>query len=423
MGRASRDLRYYDSWVPHPGTGITPKALFTAFRQAEYGYPQIQVDLFDDLVEGDGTLRNLFEHRERVVANKPLVLTPGDQTADGQTAQRVLTYALGRLPIKAMLEHGLRSNRYGYSGIELDWGLIDIEGRPWIVPVGFALVPHRRFRIGVQGMVPVAGEGVVRLDELRLFRVLEQPQGEPLAPGKWLVLLNAATQIARAGLMRTAAVYAMAKRFSFRDWIVLSEKYGIPMPLVKYKQGADQQTLDTAKLILERLGSDGGAVVSDELELEIVKGIEVDNPMQTALVAFCNAEMSKLINGSTLRNDTKDSSGASYALGNIHDQVAWDEVRRDGSMVSEAVTLQICAPFVRFNGLTCEAPTAMLMVEPDLGPVEMTSLMVKGKNELGVDVSTTQWRQHTGVREPLNDADKAPGMVVQAFPTPAGGPP
>lgn len=397
--------------------------MFNAFRLAEQGYPQVQVDLFDDLVEGDGTLRNLFEHRERVVANKPLVLTPGDQTTDGQAASRVLAYALARLPIKSMLEHALRVNRYGYQAVELDWDILTLEGRPWVVPVGFALVPARRFRLGVMGMLPVAGETTIRLDELRLYSAVERPQGDPLQPGKWLVLLNAASQLARAGLMRTAAPYAMAKRFSFRDWIVLSERYGIPMPIVKYDGTTEQGALEVAKQIIENIGNDGGAVIPKEMDISLETGPEPDHPLQAALISFCNAEMSKLINGSTLRNDTKDSSGASYALGNIHDQVAWDEVRRDGAMAGEAITLQVCAPFCRYNGLTCEPPSAAIIVEPDLGPIEMTSLMVKGKNELGIDVSQTQFRQHTGLRAPLNDEDKAPGMQVEAFPTPAGGPP
>lgn len=417
-GRQARDLRFFDSWVDHPGVGLTPMSMFAAFRLAEQGYPQRQVDLSEDLIEGDGTLRNLFEHRESVVGNKPLVLTPGDPSPEGQLAASVLSYAFGRLATKAAFLHLLRVNRHGYAAVEIDWDVITIDGRAWIVPVGFSLVPARRFRIGTLNMIPQ-----VRLNELRLYTDYGHPQGDDLVPGKWLILQRPATWLARAGLMRTAAPLAMAKRFSVRDWVILSQRYGIPMPIVKYKQGADDETKAVGRQILEELGNDGGALVEDSLELTIEEGISIDDPMQQALIAFCNAEMAKLINGSTLRNDNADSGGASYGLGSVHDAVAWDEVRGDGEMLSEAITLQICVPFCRYNGIGAEAPRASIIVEPDLGPADMVTLGVKVKNELGIEVSQQQIRQRTGMRAPIDDKDKAPGMVVQAFPVPAGGAP
>lgn len=430
-GQDARDLPYYDSWVPHPGTALTPAALLTSFRQAELGYPQLQVDMLDDLIEGDGHVRNLFEHRERVVAKAPPVVNPGDASSEAQTAAQALQFALMRLPLKVTFEHLLRANRYGYAGAELDWDVLEIGGRRWVVPVCLTPVPPRRFRIGVQGMMPVAtypdgtptGETVVRFDELRLYQRLEAPQGHPLRDGKWIILRRQPSQVARSGLGRTAALYMMAKRFSFRDWIVLSERYGIPWPIVKYDAELnDQATLDAAQQIIAQLGSDGGAVVHKELELEINDGVKAKTPMQSGLIGFCNSEVSKLINGSTLRNDNASGAG-SYGLGSVHDAVAWDEVRSDGEILSEALTLQIGAAFHRFNALGSAPPTISLMVEPDLGPVEFMSLAVKAKNELGVDVSQKQVRERSGLRAPLNNEDKAPGMQVESFPSAAGGAP
>lgn len=428
-GQDARDLRYYDSWVPHPGAVLTPKALLDAFRQAEFGYPQLQADMFEDLIESDGHARNLFEHREGVVAKSPPVVNPGDDTDDGQLAADVLGYALARLALKGAFRELLRVNRHGYAGAELDWGLLDLEGRSWAVPTWITPVPARRFRIGVQGMMPVerypdgtpTGETEVRFDELRLYQLLEFPQGHPLRPGKWLTLKRQVTQIARGGLCRTAALYMMAKRFSFRDWIILSEKYGIPFPLIKYDHTSDQETIDTARQILERLGSDGGAVVDKTLDIEIKEGVKVKDPMQDRLIAFCNNELSKLVNGSTLRNDN-DGAG-SYGLGDVHDAVAWDEVRADGDMLSEALTLQVAEPFARYNGLKARPPTVTMMVEPDCGPSEFMSLAVKHVNELGGKASLRQVHQRTGLRMPIDTEDEAPGMKVGSFPSAGGGAP
>ena len=433
--RDAHDLYYYDSWIPHPGTAISPGKILAAFREAELGYPQIMVDLLDDLVEGDAHARNLFEHRERLVAKAPLDVLAGAGDKESGGAAGALGLAFEALAWKQASEQLLRGNhRYGFAGVELDWDVLTIKGRDWIVPAGLTIVPARRFRIGTQGMVPVqtypdgtptleAKDQNVRYDELRLYQDMRFPQGHPLRPGKWLTMRRQTSQVARGGLGRTAALLLMAKRFSFRDWLILSERYGIPWPIAKYQETADQSVIDLAKQVVANIGNDGGAAIPDQLELELKDGIQTKTPFQQILSAWCNNELSKLINGSTLRNDSTGSGGASYGLGNVHDAVAWDEVRADGELLSESLVQQIALPFMRFNGLACATPKISIVVEPDMGPQEFIANAVKAKNEMGVEVSQAQFRKHSGLRAPLNDADKAPGMQVQAFPTPAGGPP
>lgn len=430
----AKDLFYYDSWIPHPGTDLTPQSILWAFRQAELGYPRLMVDLLDDLVEGDAHARNLFEHRERVAAKAPLAIVPGAGDNESEASAHALGVAFDQLPWKQTAEQLARVHRYGYAGVEIDWGILAVDGHEWCVPTCLTVVPARRFTIGTQGMVPVekypdgtptaeAGNINVRYDELRLYQDLGYPQGHPLRPGKWITLRRQTSQVARGGLGRTAALYLMAKRFSFRDWIILSERYGIPWPIATYERDAPQTVIDMAKQIVANIGSDGGAAIPEGFELEIKEGVQAKLPMQQILGAWCNNELSKLINGSTLRNDSTGSGGASYGLGNVHDAVAWDEVRSDGELLSEALVQQVALPFMRFNGLRCARPQISIVVEPDSTPQDFIAGAVKMVNELGVSVSQAQLRETTGYRAPLNKQDEAPGMQVPSFPTPAGGPP
>jgi phage gp29-like protein len=55
-----------------------------------------------------------------------------------------------------------------------------------------------------------------------------------------------------------------------------------------------------------------------------------------AEISHCNAEMSKLVNGSTLTNDSTGSGGASYALGSVHDGVRLEAVQYDAETTSAA---------------------------------------------------------------------------------------
>ena len=57
--RITRPLRF-DETQAHPGFGLTPERVLRIFRAAEAGYPAAQCDLFDDLIENDGHLRDLL---------------------------------------------------------------------------------------------------------------------------------------------------------------------------------------------------------------------------------------------------------------------------------------------------------------------------------------------------------------------------
>lgn len=415
MGSDARDVRSFDAWICHPGYAVTPSAIISVFRQAESGYPQLQCDLFDDLVENDAHLRNLFEQREQAVSGKPWVIQADGQEGDSELAARVLGEALRRLPMIEVFQHLLTFNRYGWSAAEIDWGIRIIEGKPWIVPTWIAPVPSRRFRIST--IAPSTGS----VDELRLYAALERPDGDPLKPGKWIVIRRSGTWVSRAGLMRTAAWPAMAKRYGFRDWLVYSQRFGMPMPLVTYDGDADEDEIEVAKKILANIGSDGGAVIpKDRIGVsfeDATRGNGENSKAHGGLIAHCNAEMSKLVNGSTLSNDAgAGAGGASYALGEVHDTVRWDNVVFDAERLQEGVRTQLAAPFMQYNALRGAPPLLRVQIVRDLTPEARSKVAVQLNNELGIKVSVGQLRQELGFREPVGEADAAPGPATPITP-------
>ena len=224
--------------------------------------------------------------------------------------------------------------------------------------------------------------------------------------------------------MRTAIWPAIGKRLGWRDWLIFSQRFGLPLPLAIYKEGADDQAIDTAEEIVKRIGSDGGAVIPDSIKVEMVdatKSTVSNDKTHGGLIAHCNAEMAKLIVGATLTNDNAGSGGASYALGEVHAAVRWDNVLFDAERLQEAIRTQIAAPFMRFNNLTGAAPLLKLQVVRDLAPGALVDMAVKLKNQLGVEVSVSQLRQLSGFYEPVGDGDKAPGLQVENFPAASGG--
>ena len=408
IGQDARDIRSFDALIDHPGYSITPGGILAVFRQAELGEPRQQCDLFDDLIEGDAHLRNLFEQREQAVSGKPWVVQAGGQGDDAELGARVMSAALRRLPMLQVFLHLLSLNRYGYSAAEIDWGLMSFEGRVWIVPTWIANVPARRFKIDIN------------TDELRLYADSTRPAGDVLRPDKWIVMRRPG-RLARAGLMRTAAWPAMGKRLGFRDWVIYSQRFGLPMPIVQYddEESPDDDEIALAEEVVRRIGSDAGAVMPKSLQLEFydaTRGNQENSKAHGGLIGHCNSEMSKLVNGSTLSNDSANNTGASYALGNIHDGVRWDNVTFDAEALQEAFRTQVFEPFVRFNALGGPTPLLKIQVVRELDPKTRIECADVLANKLGVKVSVTQLRQEAGFLEPLGEGDAAPGAPVAATP-------
>lgn len=408
-GEDARDLLFYDAVINHPEFGVTPASILQAFRAAEAGDPTQQNDLFDGLIEGDGHLRSLFEKREQAVAGKPRVIQAGDDTENGQLAAEVMRTAMERLSLVDAFEHLLKYNRHGYSGCEVDWDIRNIGGRDWIVPTWFAPVPVRRFRINAGTLGLMNGGG---LDELRLITDYRKPLGDELRPGKWLILRRSGTALARSGLMRTGAWPAMGKRYGFRDWLVWMEKFGQPTPIAKYADGDDDASKDVAAEIVRSIGETNGAIAPKSIEIEFAeaKRFGDSGSVHLAEISHCNSEMSKLVNGSTLTNDSTGSGGASYALGSVHDGVRWEAVQYDAERLETAFEMSVSAAFVAYNDLRCAPPKLKIQVVRDLDPMTRVQVASKYKNELGGKVSAQQMGQELGFREPSGAGDDLPGM-------------
>lgn len=405
-GKAAREIKW-EAFTVHPGYNATPGSILAAYALAEQGYPQIQCDLFDDRIEIDCHLRNLFEQRENAVSGKPTVISNDGTAGESELAAEVLKWAFESL-LMSPVRHQLKFNRHGYAASELDWEVRSYKGRPFIVPVWAANVPPRRFRID-----PTT-------DELRLLTEQTKQEGEPLAPGKWWITRREDSRVARAGLMRTATWPSLWKSMATRDWVIRCEKYGLPLLLVKYGAITDDQAKEVALEIISRFGDDGGAAVPEPFTVEIKESSAGDSSgTHGGMIAHANREMSKLINGSTLANDSSDAGGASYALGDIHNEVRWEAVVWDQLMIHRSFASCVAEPFLRYNRFAAEtrAPVLQIQVVRDLDPSDLLAA-AKALTDLGIPVSVAQLRLLTGLRAPDSPADAA-GAKPAPAPTPA----
>jgi phage gp29-like protein len=137
------------------------------------------------------------------------------------------------------------------------------------------------------------------------------------------------------------------------------------------------------------------------------------------LIEFANREMGKLVNGGTLTNDNaQPGAGGSYAQAAVHSDVRWELVEADCELLEETIETELIAPFMRFNGLEDKVapPEMSIQVVQDLTPMTRLQCADTARNKLGIPVSISQLRHDTGLREPLNPDDAAPGAPLPVAP-------
>jgi len=373
----------------HPGHGLTPRRLVRVFLEAEAGYPAEQCDLFEDVIENDGHLRSQLETRRDSVAGKEWIVQAGGDTEADWEAATLLEDEMRQLPnFTEMLEHQLTAPWYGWAATEVLW--TDEPQNPELVvaPGWFGNWPHRRFVFD-------------DLDDPRAIVTMTDVKGEALEPGRWLFSRRAHRLTARAGLMRTASWWALFKRMNVADWVTFASRFGMPLPIGKYSDDMPKEEKQALREAVAMVGREGFAAFSDRGSIEFAK---VDyaggQEIHPQLAGFCNAEISKLITGATLTSGEGSSTG-SYALGAVHENVAFNIVQGDAKRLGDWFQSQIGRPFCLWNGLPGRPPRLKINVIRIQDPTARMGVLVSFVRDLGGTVDADQVRQEFNIKDPV----------------------
>lgn len=400
-----------DLWISHPGIGLVPVRLVRIFRSAEQGDLAEQAALFDDQIEADGHVRSLFLGIETEVHGKPMLVAAEGDLPESVLARDVLSGALDRMPVShglhEFVKHQAGRRRYGYAATEIEWGVIELDGRQWVVPMALHNVPARRFRLD-----PISKEW--------LLISSTNPFGESLLPGKWLLGIDLPSDPARGALMRTASRKCLLKSLSEANWAAYGNRYGIPLSMVKYDRDHGDDGRKHAEDIAKTIGSDAAAAVPKDIEIVIAEAGRMgdSSPLHGGMIAHANSENSKLIVGGTLTNDSAGTSGvgagSSHALGKVHENSRWSVISGLATDVQE-VFYQLSLMFISFNGLTGKAlpPRLQIQIARDLTPTTIVAAAEMMVNGLGVPVSKDWLYANTGMQAPEGDTDATPGRKIK----------
>ncbi|QBG47831.1 DUF935 family protein [Verrucomicrobia bacterium S94] len=140
--------------------------------------------------------------------------------------------------------------------------------------------------------------------ELRLLNGIGDLTGEELQPGEWIV--NAGS-----GVMESVAVAYMYKHLPLQDWLLVSEKYGIPIPVVKTTGNPGDDNWKAAEDAAAALGNCDGVVISASGSVEFPNVGTMTNLPQPALVERMDRSIATVWRGADLSTISADNQGAS----------------------------------------------------------------------------------------------------------------
>ena len=243
------------------------------------------------------TSQLLLRKSKTLKAEYSLVREGGDP--DDKATQSLMRLPATRGIITAILD----SRMHGYSLLELD----PQPGQP--DPLGVTLIDRRHID-PLNGLVlpDITDTDGIPYRELPEYgRYILEFRGEGL------------------GILDKAVPHVLFKRFAQSCWSEFCEVYGMPPRVIKTNT-QDQQLRETYNQILAKMGSGASAVIDIDDEIEFVATNASNGEAYENLIRVCRDELSLLINGAVLGQDTRfGSNSKEQTSSELSDEIADDD--------------------------------------------------------------------------------------------------
>ena len=160
-------------------------------------------------------------------------------------------------------------------------------------------------------------------------------QGEELPDRKfWTLTFGGHRSDEPYGLGLAHQLYWLVyfKRNGMKSWLKFLDRFGHPLPLVKYGANATDEQKQQALEIALSLAEDSAAAAPEGLVFELVETARSGTADYTELIALLDSGISKIILSQTMTTD----SGSSRSQAEVHGSVADAIVKSDADLLSES---------------------------------------------------------------------------------------
>ena len=228
----------------------------------------------------DTLLDSQYENRNLKAVTEPIVLYKPNGEVD-QEQTDLLNNANFTSEIN---QHILDSQFYGSSVVEFQLNdsnelLVDLINRQNIDPDSGLFYPD------------------YSLDKNIIYRDMREY-------GTWLLEFGKKGDL---GKFNKAVPYVLFKRFALSAWSELGEIYGIPPRYMKTNT-QDPTMVRRAESMMRDMGSAAWFIIDESEQFEFADGVATDGSVYDNLINRCNNEISMLISGAVIGQDTKNGN-------------------------------------------------------------------------------------------------------------------
>ncbi len=238
--------------------------------------------LFDD-VDIDALLTSQIQNRIQMVLSRPFRLVKEDKTEDEEATNTLTGMAATRKLTATMLE----AIFFGYNLAELALA-IDVAGK---MTYQVSIIPRTN-------VVPQKGFFYPDYSEDKKIAYREMKEY-----GTWILEFDSGTR----GLINKAIPHVLMKRFAQSCWSELCEIFGIP-PRVLSTNTQDPNMLRRAEKMMSDVGAAAWFIIDDTEKLSFANGTVTDGAVYANLINLCSNEISLLISGAVVGQDTKNGN-------------------------------------------------------------------------------------------------------------------
>lgn len=287
-------------------------------------------NLYEDILT-DARLFSQIENRKQ----KSIGAFFNIKNPDGETNEELTTELQNSLWFNQIIGHILDSRYFGYSLIEIS--TLDTPSPSVRDGVGITLIQR-------QNVLPKKG--------LILKDATDDKGDEYFKAREYGITLLDFGVAGDVGLLNKAVPHILFKKFAQSCWSELCEIYGIP-PRVMKTNTRDVQALNRAEQMMRDMAAAAWFIIDDTENFEFAStGTPASGEVYNGLIRLCNDEISLLISGAILGQDTQfGTRGKEQAS----QEILADLVNADQALVEQYMNDKVLPALYKIGLLSVEA--------------------------------------------------------------------
>lgn len=318
--------------------------------QSQPKYDKLQ-EIYTDIMR-DAFLSSQIAVRRNKILSAPFSLSLGDKDMDIEDNLRRL--------VRSAIGYCSDSLFYGYSYLEFTYN-----------DMSLTLLDRRNFDPQNRLIYfDLAAEGIP-VDRLREY-------------GTTLLEFNSGSD----GLLLQAAPHVLFKRYAQSCWSELCEIYGMPPRYIK-TNSQDQELVERYRQMLADIGSGASYILDLDDEMGFASTNATDGSVYERLIHLCSNEISLLVNGAVIGQDTVNGSNAKEQASQA---ITNDIIQGDKTYIEDAMNTVLIPALASFSIIPQDALFSFPHQEDS---AELFSQTIQAANYFDID---TEWfREKFGI--------------------------